>query len=169
MMIRQFWIGLSQGLSRALGGLLSVLLICLTLLAVAETFLWALFQQSYAALPEIQGILLVWFGLLGAAYGVQEGLHMGVDFLARRLSPALALWFWRLAQGLVALFGALLALHGAALVANLVNTLPGTGLPAAVEYWPTVVAGILIAIFSVAGVLSGAADLGIAEEVEEDV
>ncbi len=142
----QRWLSrLGQGLELGLATILGLLV----LLAVAETFLWVAFERSHAALPEIQGLLLVWLGLLGAAHGVRQGLHLGLDLLLRRMPPLWSRRVERLALLLLTLFGLLLTMHGWGLVRSLVNRLPGTGLPAAVQYVPVALAGFLICLFAV--------------------
>ena len=157
MALRESIAGVESGVGKALGFVLSALLALVTALAAVETLLWVAFERSHAALPELQGLLLAWMGLLGAAHGVREGLHLSLDLVPRSWGPRIALGVGRLSHGLVGLFGALLAVYGHALVGSLVNTLPGTGLPAAVQYWPTVVAGLLIFLFSLRGMLFGEA------------
>jgi TRAP-type C4-dicarboxylate transport system permease small subunit len=138
----------SDPLGRLLGGVLIALLGFLVLLATAETVVWAAFDLSWAASAEIQELLMVWFALLSGAWAVKEKLHLAVDLLVQRLPPPLRAAVARFAPAMVALFGILLAYHGLRLTTAVTNTLPATGLPAAVGYVPTVVAGVLIALFA---------------------
>lgn len=135
----------SRGLRRALEAACAGLLAALIAIAAAELFAWLFWHKSFAALEEIQGILVVWLGLLAAAYCLAEGLHLAVDLVARRMPRR-----WRRALGVVpgiacALFGLLLAGFGVQLVLAVDNTLPGTGWSASLQYQPAVVAGVLIA------------------------
>ena len=147
----------SLHLSRAVGATLAAILALLVLLAAVETAAWALFEHSRPETSEIGGVLLIWFGLLGAAYGVRARVHLGVEVLTRRLPPRLASAFGRVSALLVAAFGALLAVYGAKLTASVSNTLPATGLSASVQYFPTVVGGALITLFAVEEAIFGAA------------
>jgi TRAP-type transport system small permease protein len=146
---------LSRRLGRALALVVAALLALLAAIAAAETVLWGGFGVSWAAAPEIQGTLLVWFALLSAAWGVRERLHMAVDLVARGLSPALEALCQRLAAGMVLAFGALFAFYCARLVAAVTNTLPATGVGAWVQYLPAPVAGVLIAFFALERLLEG--------------
>lgn len=145
----------SLHLSRAVGAALAVILALLVLLAAVETAAWALFEVSWAETSEISGVLLIWFGLLGAAYGIRARVHLGVELLTRRLPPRFQSILGRAAAVLVAVFGALLAVYGAQLTASVTNTLPATGLRASVQYFPTVVCGALMAFFAAEEAIHG--------------
>ncbi|MEM7586518.1 MAG: TRAP transporter small permease subunit [Acidobacteriota bacterium] len=142
-------------LARAVGVVLALLLAALVALATLETVAWALFEVSWPQTSEISGLLLVWFGFLGAAYGIHGRVHLGVEIVIRRLPRPWRDGVLRLASALVALFGVLVAFYGAALTSRVGNTLPATGLSAAVQYFPAVVAGALMAVFALEEVLTG--------------
>ena len=147
---------LIDSLARAVGVVLAALLAALVAIATAETAAWTLFEVSWAAASEVEGILLVWFGLLGAAWGIHERIHLGVEVLTRRLPARAQAVLARVAAALVAAFGALLAGYGFVLTRSVTNTLPATGLPASAQYFPTIVCGALMAIFALAELISGA-------------
>lgn len=147
---------LVRHLGRAVGAALAVLLALLVLLAAVETAAWSLFEVSWPEVPEVSGVLLIWFGLLGAAYGIRQRVHLGVDVLTKRLPPAARAVLGRLAAALVAAFGVLLAVYGAKLAASVTNTLPATGLGASVQYFPAVAGGVLIAVFAAEEAIRGA-------------
>ncbi|MDH3255243.1 MAG: TRAP transporter small permease subunit [Acidobacteriota bacterium] len=134
---------------RALGAILeAATAILLALLAVNATFelvAWMLWQRSFAALDEIQALLMVWFGMLSASYCLARGLHLAVDVVASRLAPRMRRIVATVPPLAVAVFGGLLSIYGWRLVGILDNTLPGTGWSAALQYQPVAVAGLLIA------------------------
>ncbi len=135
-------------LARAIGVVLAALLATLVMLAATETMAWALFEVSWAQTSEISGLLLVWFGLLGAAYGIHGRVHLGVEIFTRRLPAGWRSGVARLAALVVAAFGGLVAVYGGELAARVTNTLPATGLSASVQYFPAVVAGALMVFFA---------------------
>ena len=137
----------SRRIDRGIGGVLAVLLAGLALLAAGDTAAWTL-AISDARVDEIEGVLMIWFGCLGAVYGVRRRLHLGVEVLTRRLPSPVRAVLTRLSAVLVGLFGALLALHAWRLAATVSNTLPATGWPASVQYFPAAVAGVLIVAFA---------------------
>ena len=139
---------LSRRLGRLLAGAVAALLALLVGLATTETAAWLLAERSWPQLSEIQALLLVWLTFLTAAWGVQAGLHLGMELLVRRLPPRPRRWTEGVVALLVALFGALCAWHGARLAASVVNTLPATGWSAAWQYVPAACGGVLIALFA---------------------
>jgi TRAP-type C4-dicarboxylate transport system permease small subunit len=139
---------LSKRLGQGLAGAVASLLAVLVALAALETGAWVLAELSWPQLAEIQGLLLVWLTFLTAAWGVEAGLHLGMELLVRRLPPGLRRWLDRLVAVLVFLFGALCAYHGARLTASVVNTLPATGWSAGWQYVPAVIGGTLIALLA---------------------
>ena len=56
----------------------------------------------------------------------------------------------------MALFGGLLAVYGTRLTLAVTNTLPATGLPASVQYFPAAVCGVLMVFFAVSEMIFGA-------------
>ena len=135
----------SNRLARALEAVCACLLGLLLLNAAFELFAWMLWHESCGAIEEIQGVLVVWLGLLSAAYCLAEGLHLAVDLIARRLPASWQGALQRTPGVANAAFGALLALYGLRLVRAVENTLPGTGWSASILYQPAIVAGALIA------------------------
>lgn len=126
----------------------SAILAFLVLIAGAEAMAWALFETSWAAASEVQGLLMICFGLLSAALGIRQGLHLGVEALTRGLPPKLRSALDRLAALSMALFGALTSVFGFRLAQTVSNTLPGTGWPAALQYVPAAVIGVLMVLFA---------------------
>lgn len=123
----------------------AVLLAFLTANAVFELAAWMVLRRSFAALDEIQGLLMIWFGFLAAAYCLDQGLHFSVNLVVDRFPERAHRAARRFAAALVAVFGVLIAVYGIRLVGAIGNTLPGTGWPASVQYQPAIVAGVLIA------------------------
>jgi TRAP-type C4-dicarboxylate transport system permease small subunit len=150
--------GLSDRLGRLVAGTVAVLLAILVALAALETVAWVLAELSWPQLVEIQGLLLVWLTFLTGAWGVQAGLHLGMELLVRRLPPGVRRWAERLVSLLTAVFGALCAWYGTGLAASVVNTLPATGWSAAWQYLPAVVGGALIALFALLRLLPARAN-----------
>jgi len=122
----------------------------LTLIAAFELFAWLLFSRSFATLEELQGLLMIWLGLLAAAYCLTEGLHLALDLVVRRLPTGWQPTLGRLPGAFVALFGCLMLIYGIRLVRVTHNTLPATGWSASLQYQPAVVAGGLFLVFGLA-------------------
>ncbi len=72
----------------------------------------ALLKLNFSWAQELCIILFVWMAKFGAAYGVRQGIHVGVDVLVNRLSPEhrrimiiIALSAGALFTGIVAILG----------------------------------------------------------------
>ena len=76
---------------------------------------WLLgFDLSWA--QEATIYLFVWMAKFGAAYGVRQGTHVGVDVLVNRLSPGTRKWFILFSLFAGALFTGIVATLGARFV-----------------------------------------------------
>lgn len=135
-------------LTRLADFLLTATLALLVILAAVETLAWGFFEVSWPQVAEINGLLLVFFGVLGAAQGVRKKRHLGVELVTRRLPPTGRRAVERVVLVLVALFGLLLAYYSFDLAGTVRNTLPATGLSAAWQYVPAALGGLLIARFA---------------------
>ena len=136
----------SGPLLRVLAAVLVGLLAALVLVAVLDLAAWVAFGRSWAEVEEIQGLLMVWFGLLGAVYALGAGLHLSLELIAARLPAAARTLSRRLASVAVVVFGVLLAISAGRLTVAVDNTLPATGWSASLQYAPAVVAGVLLAV-----------------------
>jgi TRAP-type C4-dicarboxylate transport system permease small subunit len=164
---------LCRWLSRWLGRTLVALLAALAVVATLDLGAWLLWSRSWAEVEEFQGILMIWFGLLGAAYALAEGLHLSLDLVVARLPAAWRRGALRFAAGAVTLFGVLVAVYALRLARAVSNTLPATGWSAAMQYVPAVVAGALVALIGVEQTIaprdeSGAPPAGLPEGVLAD-
>lgn len=124
----------------------AALLAVLAVNAAFELFAWIIWHHSIAALDEIQAVLMVWFGMLSAAYCLARGSHLAVDIVIRHLRGLPARLVAAVPPLAVTLFGTLLAIYGWRLLGAIRNTLPATGWSAAVQYQPVAVLGALIAV-----------------------
>jgi TRAP-type C4-dicarboxylate transport system permease small subunit len=137
-----------QHLARLVDFLLPATLALLVGLAAMETLAWGFFAISWPQISEVNSLLMVVFGLLGAAQGVQRHKHLGVETVVRRLPASWQGAAQSVAAALVTLFGALLAVYGIALAGRVHNTLPATGISSAWQYVPAALGGALIALFA---------------------
>jgi TRAP-type C4-dicarboxylate transport system permease small subunit len=84
----------------ALVGLMSLMVVDVTW-QVASRFV---FRAPSSFTEELAGFLLIWIGLLGAAYGVRTRAHLGIDILVDQLGGARRRGVEVLAHALVLLF-----------------------------------------------------------------
>jgi len=124
--------------------------------AIVLVVCWQVFSRFVLASPssmteEIARALLLWIGLLGAAWAYRTGQHLGLDLLTRKLSVC---WQRRVAlllTALVVLFAvAVLVAGGGALVQltyQLDQMSAALGIRIAWIYLVLPLSGVLIAIY----------------------
>jgi TRAP-type C4-dicarboxylate transport system permease small subunit len=93
--------------------------------------------------------LMSWFILLGAAVGVRESVHLGLDFVRHAMPPPIQRLMDLISLGLITVFGAAMSYYGVVLARGTwTATIPVLGWPGGVDFFPLVVGGIMIAIFA---------------------
>jgi len=75
-------------LNRAEEGMISLLLVAMTLLVFLEVVMRFVFNSGFLWAQELTLLLSAWLVLFGASYGLKVGAHIGVDAFVRKL-PAL--------------------------------------------------------------------------------
>ena len=114
---------LERVLARLLVGLVATM--ALTVIWQVATRLYSRLAGGLAWLPQLQpsqwteelaGFLLAWVALLGAAYALRRGEHVGLDSLVNALQPRWQKAAARFAQACVLLFAAILVVGGGWLV-----------------------------------------------------
>ncbi|MGK9165656.1 TRAP transporter small permease [Inquilinus limosus] len=93
--------------------------------------------------------LMGWFILLGAAVGVRESFHLGLDLLQQVLPPALGRVLEVVNLLLILGFGIAMVWYSVQLAAGTwTATIPVLDLPGGFDFLPLVVGGVLIALFA---------------------
>lgn len=93
--------------------------------------------------------LMSWFILLGAAVGVRESVHLGLDLVHHVVSPAIQRLMDQISLGLITLFGIAMAYYAVLLAAGTWSArIPVLGWPGGVDFIPMIVGGTLIALFA---------------------
>jgi len=140
---------LRRGLDRGLGALLSLLMG----LAVANV-VWQVVSRYVLGDPssftdELARYLLVWIGLLGAAYGVGQRMHLAVDLLPARLGARMS---W-LAECCVIAFAVAVPIWGGLRLVSLTGALGQTsaalGIPLAAVYVALPLSGVAMLAYAV--------------------
>ena len=94
-------------------------------------------------------LLMGWFILLGAAVGVREGYHLGLDILLHIAPPSVARLMRTISDVVIAIFGGGMLWYGLELARGTWTAiLPALGLPGGVVYVPIVIGGALFILFS---------------------
>jgi C4-dicarboxylate transporter DctQ subunit len=82
--------------------IISLLLVCMTLLVFADVVMRFGFHVGLMWSEELTLLMSAWFVLFGVSYGLKVGAHIGVDALVRLFSP--------LGQRILTVIAALLSL-----------------------------------------------------------
>ena len=149
-------------LESTLGALLALLTVVMAL-----TVLWQVATRLYARLATAQGwplwlqpsqwteelasFLLAWIALLGAAYALRRGEHMGYDTLFAALAARGRARCMLAAQASVIAFAAVLVLGGVGLVwmtLQLGQTTPALRWPMGAVYAVAPLSGLLMIVFA---------------------
>ena len=129
-----------------LGGALVIMLAVMTL-----DVLWGVFTRYVMAdqaswSEELARFLLIWIGILGAAYASGQRMHLSIDLLP--VKPV------RLIAGLIILFAlSVMVVGGSRLVlltAELGQTSPALGVPMSLVYAVVPLSGLLIIYYRLA-------------------
>ncbi len=146
----------------ALGALLATLSVVMVLtvlwqvatrlysrLAMAQR--WPLWLQPSQWTEELASFLLAWVALLGAAYALRRGEHMGYDTLFAAFGPRGRARCTRFVQACVIAFAAVLVTGGIGLVwmtLELGQTTPALRLPMGAVYLVAPLAGLSMIAFA---------------------
>jgi TRAP-type C4-dicarboxylate transport system permease small subunit len=163
------------GVRRALGftSSLALWISGIGLVAMTGVVGWQVFARyvlndtpSWAEPLSLQ--FMAWFILLGAAVGVRESVHLGLDFVRVAVPERVGLAMDLVSLGLVAFFGIAMAYYSTLLaIGTWTATIPVLGIPGGVDFFPLILGGVLIALFA----LERAVDvlLGVAPPAEIEI
>jgi TRAP-type C4-dicarboxylate transport system permease small subunit len=155
-------------IARVLDAVLNSVLITLMVALVAAVS-WQVISRYVFASPsswteEVARFLMIWVGLLGAAYAFRSGVHLGFDLLPNKLSGRSAQILKIFTLGAVILFSVTILIVGGSNLVVLTWELKQysavLGLPIAFDYAVIPSAGALICIYAIAAATDeGAAEL----------
>lgn len=112
-----------------------------------DTPIWA---ESFAL------VLVLYVTMFGAAVGVRDAGHIGMEsLLAMMLPKRLEIVFDIIIHMLVGVFGVMMAWHASLLARSVMHyAIPTLGLSEGASYVPVIIAGGLIALFSLEHILA---------------
>ena len=129
------------------------------MVALVSAVSWQVISRYVFSSPsswteEVARFLLIWIGVLGAAYAFRTGVHLGLDVLPKKLTGTAAriLKMFTLLMVLIFAIG-VLVIGGLSLVSltwELKQYSAVLGLPIALVYSVIPVAGVLICLYAVA-------------------
>ena len=130
------------------------------LLVIVAIVFWQVFgryvlNSSPTWTESLALVLVLYVTLIGAAVGVRDAGHIGMESLLVLLSERVRNRIELLIHALVIVFGAAMIYNGAVLGSSVWSyKIPNLGLPEAVRYLPLVVSGVLIISFSIEHLLA---------------
>lgn len=108
------------------------------------------FNNAPPYVEQLALLLVISVAMFGAAAGVRDAGHIGLDSLVAMLSVRVQFWCSIVVYVLSIVFGvALLAGSTEMAISTYASTIPTLGLSEAFRYLPVLLGGILIAVFSI--------------------
>lgn len=132
-------------------------LLMLMMLAIVVTVSWQVFSRFILGSPssyteELSRYLLIWIGVLGAAYAYKTKAHLGLDLFVEKLPAELINYALVLIEILVLLFATLVMVYGGLslmiLTLELKQTSAALGLQMGWVYSVIPLSGMLITLFA---------------------
>ncbi|MGD2152162.1 MAG: TRAP transporter small permease [Gemmatimonadales bacterium] len=143
---------LAELIERALARLLVLLMIAMVADVTWQVASRFLLRAPSSFTEELAGFLLIWIGLLGAAYALRTRAHLGIDLLTARLTGPVKLGATVLAHALVLLFALSAMVVGGLRLVQLAFQLDqisaAIGLRMGYVYLAVPLAGLLMVVFS---------------------
>lgn len=81
-------INMKQNIDNILGGFLVFLMVTMTLDVLYGVFMRYVLSSQPGWTEEVARFLLIWIGILGAAYASGQGNHLSIDLISTKLTPA---------------------------------------------------------------------------------
>jgi TRAP-type C4-dicarboxylate transport system permease small subunit len=124
-------------------------LIAMTMIVAYQVFMRFVINTSPAWTEAASIMIMTWFIFLGAAVGVRENFHMGFDVLLYVLPPSAKPWLRAISDFCIFAFAFGMVFYGGELGIRYWSTrIPVLGLPTSFTYFPIVLSGVLMCLFS---------------------
>ena len=108
------------------------------------------FNNAPPYVEQVALLLVISVAMFGAAAGVRDAGHIGLDSLVAMLSKQLQFWCGLVVCVFGVVFGVTLLAGSAEMaISTYASTIPTLGLSEAWRYLPVLVGGLLIAVFSI--------------------
>lgn len=151
-------------LDKALNVMLASLMVAMVVSVVWQVLSRYLFVVPAAWTEELARFLLIWIGMLGAAFAYRNGSHLGLDLLPEKLQGDSKVLLKRLTHFICLLFAAIvLVIGGGSLVSitwELKQFSAAMGMPIAFVYSVIPVSGLLICLFAAMTIVSASSEEG---------
>lgn len=138
----------------------SILLIMMVILSLWQVLARYVLNISSPGTEEATRYLLIWFGLMTAAYVFGAKKHIAILFFREKFSSKTVIIFERITDILIILLTGILMVYGGIKVVVLTSAqiAAATGISMGIVYAALPVCGILIIIYTVHSMLTGKED-----------
>lgn len=154
------------GLSRMSLYIASIGMVTMTLIVGWQVFGRYVLNDSPTWSEPLSLYLMSWFIMLGAAVGVRESVHLGLDIVRYVMPPVIQKTMDLISLGLIVLFGIGMAYYSTLLaIGTWSATIPVLGWPGGTDFFPMIVGGAMISLFA----LERFVDVVVGIEVAADV
>ena len=140
------------------------LALALLMTAMVASVVWQVLSRYLFVVPaawteELARFLLIWIGMLGAAYAYRQGSHLGIDLLANKLGDSGKQKLHSVVHIVCLLFAVSVLVIGGGLLVSMTWELrqysAAMGLPIAVVYSVIPTSGILICLIAAEAIIHG--------------
>lgn len=139
-------------LDRILGGVLAALMGVLVVDVVWQVLTRFVLRDPSSFTDELARFLLIWVGLLGAAYASGQRLHLAIDLVSGRLTPRRRQLLGVLIEAVVLVFAVSVLVVGGARLVGLTLLLGQTsaalGMPLGYVYLVLPISGVLMTFYA---------------------
>ncbi|TCV65502.1 TRAP-type C4-dicarboxylate transport system permease small subunit [Neorhizobium sp. R1-B] len=154
------------GLSRMSLYIAGIGMVTMTLIVGWQVFGRYVLNDSPTWSEPLSLYLMSWFIMLGAAVGVRESVHLGLDIVRYVMPPVIQKTMDLISLGLIVLFGIGMAYYSTLLaIGTWSATIPVLGWPGGTDFFPMIVGGAMISLFA----LERFVDVVVGIEVAADV
>jgi TRAP-type C4-dicarboxylate transport system permease small subunit len=124
-------------------------LLAMVIIICIQVFFRYVLNQSISWSEEISMLLMVMFGFISIAIGVQKGLHLNISLFYDRFSPLVKKICDKIVDFTVMGVGLVMVVYGILLIKSTMHApMPASGLPAATLYCIVPLTGLLIFYYS---------------------
>ncbi|MDK9697899.1 MAG: TRAP transporter small permease [Siculibacillus sp.] len=124
-------------------------LVLMTIIVGAQVFSRYVLNFSLTWVEPLAIQLMGWFIFLGAAVGVRENFHLGLDLLRYLAPPRVNRVMDAISMVVIAIFGLFISWYGLQLaIRTWDTTISGLGISGAWDFVPLMSSGVLITVFA---------------------
>jgi TRAP-type C4-dicarboxylate transport system permease small subunit len=126
-----------------------IFLLAMVVIIGIQVFFRYVLNQSISWSEEISMLLMVMFGFISIAIGVQKGLHLNISLFYDRFPPRMQKICDKIVDSTVMGVGFVMVIYGVRLIGSTMHApMPATGLPAATLYCIVPLTGLLVFYYS---------------------